>query len=288
MKKSFLTFALVCALATSLLAGNFTSEFNADSSYVGGAGTKFANGNSGSVSEQSTYLHYVLSQQIGNGPLLRLGVDYQRYSFGLPANATIPNTMQSLNAVIGLDAAFYGWLVRVEAYPGFYTGSTGLNSNDFNVPFVIGGTYIVNENVQWILGLYVNFDSSFPVLPAAGLRWKFANQWTLDAVPPRPRLEYALSDKVTLYIGADLKFNTFRVSRDFGDSHGNSRLNHASLDYTEVRAGIGASYKISSSVKVEAEAGSLVYRNFDFSRADTNFQNYSGAPYGQIAISAQF
>lgn len=307
IQKSFLAAALSLTAVSSLLAGenvataaspavsdtsdqvsSFTNEFNFDTSYVGDAGTTFAHGKSGHISEQSDFVHYVISKQIGSGPLLRLGAEYQRYSYGLSDNAPLPNTMQSVNLVIGADAAFAGWLIRVEAYPGFYTGSTGLNAKDFNVPFIIGGTYIVNENWQWIVGIYTNVEASIPVLPAIGVRWKISDQWTLDAIPPRPRLEYALSDNVTLYAGGDFKYGTYRTSNDFGNSHNNSALNNAVIDYTEIRAGVGVSWKLNNALKIDAEAGSLVYRSFDFYRADRDWKNYNGAPYGQIAVSAQF
>jgi hypothetical protein len=110
----------------------------------------------------------------------------------------------------------------------------------------------------------------------------------LNGVLPQPRVEYLWSRELTLYCGADLYSSTFRVGRDFGDTRGASKLNRAVMDLNEIRAGVGASWKISSRFSAEIEAGIVAYRDFDFHRADENFQSKSGAAYGQLVIGVKF
>lgn len=280
-----------CALlfATGLLhAGERSEEFSANSSYVGEAPTNLDHGRAGGVSEQADLLHFVLSQQIGDGPLLRLGVEWQRFSFGLPSSAPLPNTLQAASVVVGADLELFSWLVRVEAQPGFYGAEGDLDAKDINVPWIIGGSYIVNEGLQWVLGVSFDVDRNWVVLPGIGLRWKFAEKWTLNALPPNPRLEYTVSPTVKLYAGGDFKTGTFRAADSFGDGHSNRRLNNAIIEYNEFRVGAGVDWKISKSVTLDAEAGYMPYRDFDFHRAGPRYQTYSGAPYGQIALSAGF
>src|SRR5205823_654090 len=107
------------------------------------------------------------------------------------------------------------------------------DSDQINAPFIAGGTYIYNPNIQFILGVSVDVEREYPVIPAAGLRWKVSRQWVLNAVLPTPRLEYAAAKGVTLYAGANIKQTNFRVDQDFGDQHGIPRLNHAVLSYSE-------------------------------------------------------
>ena len=231
----------------------------------------------------------VVSARLGQGPILRLGFDWERFSFALPNRAPLPNTLQSLNAVVGLDLQLFdSWLVRLEAQPGFYSGSADFAARDFNVPFVIGGSYIASADLQWIVGVSVDVNRALPVLPAVGVRWKFADRWLLNAVLPRPRLEYEFSKDLTLFGGADLRGSTYRVSRDFGDSHGDPRLNRALVDLTEIRAGVGASWKVSSWFQADVETGVVAYRDFDFHRASTNYESKGAAAYGQLVIGAKF
>lgn len=281
------TFLTVLSLA-SLRAGEISQEVNLDYSLVGGADTQFGFGKNGSVSEQSNLVRYITSTPIFGGPLLRLGMEWQRFSFSLPASANIPDTLQSNDLVLGMDLELFGLLMRIEAMPGFYGDSNNLQGKNFNVPFLIGGSYIASGDLQWIAGLRVDVNSRYPVFGVVGMRWKFTDKWVIDAILPRPRLEYEFSKTLTLFAGGEIKEGTFRVNRDFGNLHGNPALNNAALDYAEVHAGAGASWKISSNLKVDLEAGYMPFREFNFHRADVDIQTNSGAAYGQIIIGSQF
>lgn len=284
--------ALLAALAVCpplFVGAEISNQFDAEFSLASGMSTDLGQGRTGDVSGQYSLIRNVVSTRLGEGPLLRLGAEWQRYSFSLPANAPLPNTLQALTAVIGFDLQlFNSWLVRIEAQPGFYSGSGNFSANDFNVPFIIGASYIASADLQWIIGVSVDVNRAIPVFPGVGVRWKFADQWVLNAVMPQPRLEYLWSKELTVYGGADLVGSTFRVGPEFGEAHGNPRLNGAVVDLLEIRAGIGASWKISSWLQADLEAGCVAYRDFNFHRADQNYQSKGGAAYGQIVIGAKF
>lgn len=286
------TIGIFCVVITfgmrPLHAGDVSHEVDIDYSFVGGARTSLDHGRSGNVAEQSNLARYVISPQIADGPLLRIGVEWQRFSFSLPDSAPLPNTLQSTSLVLGADLAFAGWLMRIETQPGFYSDFHDLSSKDFFAPFIVGASYISSADLQWIVGMSVNVDRRYPVIPAVGVRWKFADQWTLNAIMPSPRLEYEFNKSVTLFVGGDFKGGTYRVDSQFGDSHENVDLNNAIVDYTEIRVGSGASWKISSNFKLDIEAGYMAYREFDFHRADVQFKTDSGAPYGQIILTSRF
>ena len=106
--------------------------------------------------------------------VLRLGAEWERFSFGLPDGAALPNTLQSFSTIIGLDTQLSdSILIRAETQPGLYNSGLGhLFWDNFNMPFVIGGTYIFSPNLQLILGVSVDVERKYPVIPAAGVRWK--------------------------------------------------------------------------------------------------------------------
>src|SRR5207247_9486071 len=132
-----------------------------------------------------------------------------------------------------------------EGQPGLYNSGLGhLDWDNFNLPFLVGGTYIFSPNLQLVLGVSVDIERRYPVLAAAGIRWKIASQWLLDAVLPTPRLQYELSRNLSLYAGATVKQTNFRVDDGFGDAHGIPRLNHAILSYSQVRTGAGFDWKV--------------------------------------------
>jgi hypothetical protein len=232
---------------------------------------------------------FVYTPRIAIG-ILRVGAAYERFGFGFPSRVQLPDTLQSLSAVIGLDTQLAeSILVRFEAQPGFYGTADDFYEGTFMVPFIFGGSYIYSSDLQFILGVGVNFDREYPVFPGVGVRWRFAPQWTLNAVVPKPRLEYAPNKSLTFYGGADLRGSAFRTRERFGTLEaGDSRLNHAVISYTEVRTGVGVEFNLSPEIQFVVEGGYVPYRNFDYHRADVRYRQEKGAPYGAVSLRANF
>jgi hypothetical protein len=266
-----------------------SGEFVAEETYVGSGDVQRNSQKSvRDFDEHDSILHLVFTPRIKPG-VLRLGAEWERFSFGIPDGAPLPDTLQAVNLVIGLDTQLSdSILIRVEVQPGVYNTGFDDLSDDFNAPFVAGGSYIFSPNLQLVLGVSVDIERKYPVVPAAGIRWKMASQWLLDAVLPTPRLEFEMNGSLTLYVGANLKQANYRVDDDFGDNTGNARLNHAVLTYTEIRTGAGIDWKISPVVTLTGEVGYQPYREFDFYRADVRYHEDGGAPYGMISLHGAF
>lgn len=300
MKLSVLR-SLVLALATLIiLAGPafceesngfwpLSGEFSGDITYVGEGNVERGAKHVNDFDEIDSDIRVVLTPRMKLG-VLRFGAEWERFSFGLPDRAPLPNTLQSFSTIIGLDTQLSdSILIRAETQPGVYNSGLGhLFWDDFNMPFVIGGTYIFSPNVQLILGVSVDIERKYPVIPAAGLRWKLGPQWLLDAVMPTPRLQYELNRNVSLYAGATLTEATFRTDDEFGDTHGMPKLNHAVVTFSEIRTGAGFDWKISPIVTFTGEVGYQPYRQFDFYRADIRYHQDGGAPYGTISLHGAF
>jgi Domain of unknown function (DUF6268) len=267
-----------------------TGEYVAEGTYVGGGDVQRGpNKRVSDLDEIDSTLRLVLTPRTKFG-VLRLGAEWERFSFGLPEGAALPNTLQSFSAVIGLDMQFSdSILVRAEAQPGLYNSGLGhLSWDDFNLPFLIGGTYIYSPNLQLVLGVSVDVERRYPVIPVAGVRWKLGPQWLLDAVLPTPRLQYEMNRYLTLYAGATVRQANFRVDDQFGEAHGIPRLNNAIVTYSEVRTGAGFDWKISPIVTFTGEVGYQPYRDFDFYRAEVRYHQDGGAPYGTISLHGAF
>jgi hypothetical protein len=261
--------------------------------------------------------------------ILRLGVRWERYSFDLPdlirptvvslpppppppviplpigiptTPPQIPDTLQSLSAIIGLDTQLgEAWLVRLELQPGFY-GTDDLGSHTFNMPIVVGGTYIHSSELQFVLGVSVDWERNYPVFPGGGIRWRFAPQWLLDLTAPSPRLSYEVTQNLTVYAGGHIQGGSYRVSRDFGRRgllDEELPLNKAVLTYLETRVGAGIEWKITPEVRLTLEGGYMPYREFDYHRTEgaivrgqrtqrVRYRHDEGAPYGMVSLRAAF
>jgi hypothetical protein len=267
-----------------------SGEYVADGTYVGeGTVERGPNKTVSDFDEIDSDFRLVLTPRTKIG-VLRLGAEWQRYSFGFPNQTALPNTLQSFSTILGLDVQLSdSIIVRAEGQPGLYDSGLGhLDWDDFNLPFLVGGTYIFSPNVQLILGVSVDVERKYPVIPAAGVRWKLGPQWLLDAVMPMPRLEYEMNRDLSLYVGATMKEASYRVDDEFGDSHGIPRLNNAIVTYSEVRTGAGFDWKISPVVTFTGEVGYQPYRDFDFYRAEVRYHQDGGAPYGTISLHGAF
>lgn len=290
MKRACVTI-LVALMPLSALAANpmsVSEEFDAVYSYVGDAHTRGANLKSGEVDEQSADVKYVVSPQVNKDLLLRFGAEWQRFSFDVPDHAAVPRLLQQASGVLGFDYQVADeWLMRVEVEPGIYGDFENINWRDFDAPLVIGGLYLASADVQWFLGLRADVRCEYPVLPVAGVRWKLSDEWTLNFMLPNPRVEYQVNNRLTLYTGAGIEAGTFATGETFGTDHGEKKLNGTIVDFYELRLNAGFAWKLIPSVSVEAEAGYMPYREFDFSGPDLNVRSYN-APYGQIACHARF
>ena len=293
MKNGLLTTFILAALLTTLLSiqvgvsaaasSAVVQELDVESGYAGRSATQVDHG-----SELNTNLKYAASLQVSKDLLLRVGAEWQRFSFMPPRASASPDTLQQASAIVGLDYQLAEqWLMRAELQPGMYGDLSKIDGRHFNAPLLLGFVYLVDADLQWLIGLRVNFRSQYPVFPAAGVRWKFADLWTLDLMLPNPRLEYDVNSKLQAYVGAEILAGTYVVGDHFGDDRGNPQLNHATVDYTELHLGPGFSWKARPNLTLEADAGYVVYRSWDFFDQHINPTGHP-VPYVQLGIKARF
>jgi hypothetical protein len=266
---------------------SLSGEYVIEGTYVGNGDVQRGPHELRNFDEADILLRFVLTPRIKLG-VLRLGAEWERFSFGFSDRAPLPDTLQAVSLVLGLDTQLSdSILLRFQAQPGFY-GTDHFESGDVNIPFVIGGTYIYSPDLQFVLGIGVDIERRYPVLPGGGIRWKIARQWVLDAVLPTPRLEFQFNKDLTFYAGGTLRETNFRVDDRFGTTRRIPRLNQAVLTYSEVRVGAGADWKVSPVMTLSAEAGYQPYRDFDFYRADVRYHQEGGAPYGTVSVHGEF
>ena len=238
--------------------------------------------------ELNTNLKYAASLQVSRDLLLRVGAEWQSFSFMPPRASAVPSTLQQASAMIGFDYQLAEqWLMRAELQPGMYGDLSRLDGRHFDAPLMLGFVYLVDADLQWLVGLRVDFRSQYPVFPAAGVRWKFDDLWTLDLMLPNPRLEYDVNSKLQAYVGADILAGTYVVGDHFGDDRGLPQLNHATLDYMELHLGPGLSWKVRPNLTLEADAGYVVYRSWDFFDQNINPTSHP-VPYLQLGVKARF
>ena len=282
-----------------------SQEFNLEGGYTGRSEIKQGDAKIGNVGNANAHFDYVVSPQIKDGFLLRLGIDGERNSFDLPQAAPLPNTLQSANLIIGTDIAFGDKIIaRFETHPGIYSDFVHVTGNSFDCPVQIGGTYLWSKDFQVILGVQIDLKSNFPIIGLPGFRWQFADNWVLSMIPPKPQLQYEFNNALTFYLGADIIAGTYQLNDQFGSSHGHGNNNLAGqfnnniCDYTEVRVGPGITWKFTPNLTLDVSGGIVPYRDFDihpssigFDNDNTSFRTTLGeswAPYAEAGIRGSF
>jgi Domain of unknown function (DUF6268) len=243
----------------------------------------------GNVDAFDISLSAVASVPAKPGLLVRLGVEWQRHDFGMPDVSPLPSLLQSANLVIGADWQLGdAWLMRLDIRPGLFGSDDGIRGRDFNVPLTVGGSYIVSPDLQLVAGLSVNPNRKYPVLGAVGVRWRLNRSWVLDAILPAPRLEYSFTDALTLYVGGEFRDETYRVAGQSDRTQRFRKLNNAVVDYTQIRVGMGMSWKLRSPLTLGWEAGVVPVHEFDFHRADIRYRSTGSPFYTAISFKAEF
>jgi hypothetical protein len=152
------------AAGSSSGATSMSMELDADYGFVAGSKTHTGGHNLGEVTEQNSSFKFVASPEITKDLLFRAGVEWERFSFGLPNAAPLPNTLQRVDAVLGMDYQIdENWLMRLDVSPGVYSDFADVSMDDVNAPFVLGASYLADADLQWFVGLRVDVRSRYSV-----------------------------------------------------------------------------------------------------------------------------
>ena len=272
-------------------SSSLSYEYNSEASFFGSGTLNRNSKDVGTIDEISSSASFIVSRQLSDALLLRLGAEWEYYSFDTKTTVAIPNVVQGAALAVGLDWQVTPAIIaRIQAHPGIYSNFARVSLSQFNAPFEIGGTYFVSPDLQFFAGVGVdlNRDALIPAIPAAGFRWKMADKWVLYSMLPRPQLQYSARDNLKFFVGADLRDSTFRMDDEFGHTRGVRKLDNAVLDYTEVRTGGGVTWQVTKAIGVDLEGGCVPYRRFSFPRADYKVHASDPVPYFRIGISAKF
>jgi hypothetical protein len=209
---------------------------------------------------------------VAEGMLFNPGVAYSHTTIETPDNTPLPKTVQEFSLNLGVRGLFSKeWAYLVALRPGIYGDFEKIGSDSFNAPLFLATFYVPNAYVTWIFGVTANAFNDHPVLPVLGLRLKLAQDLQLDVGFPRTGLSYALNSDLTLRGGLSAFGGNYRITKNLGvPAPGVQSLNHTYLDVTEIRGGLGATYKIAANLEIEGDFGYTVMRRFEF--PDRNYR----------------
>lgn len=241
----------------------------------------------GTVSVRSTSLSLSGRRAWDATNMLTYGFAYRRHDLDA-TTALLPDQVAELTLNLGLQRRFSAqWSAAIFARPGLYGDFEDLGSS-FNLPVLAMMNYTRSPDLVWNFGLNLNAFSDNPVLPIAGLRWRFAPGWTFTVGFPQSGFSWRHGDTLTLRAGVGFNGGSFRVSESLGvPGPGRARLANTYLDFREVRVGLGADVSLSQGFKLVAELGAVTDRKFDYFDRDYRIDGDAGL-YGTLGLRASF
>jgi hypothetical protein len=128
-----------------------SGEFSADVTYVGEGDVERGGKHVNDFDEIDSDIRVVLTPRMKLG-VLRLGAEWERFSFGLPEGPRCPTRCSPSARLLVSICSFPTRLLSERKLSLACTIRTGsLFWDDFNMPFLIGGTYIYSPNLQLVL-----------------------------------------------------------------------------------------------------------------------------------------
>lgn len=224
--------------------------------------------------------------RLANQIYLRAGVSYNLIDFG-DRVGPLPDHLQSLAAVLALEYTVgneVGAFIQVR--PGFYTEDT-FDEDSFDMPITVARAWVLQPDKLYILtGVNVAFlRGQFPVLPVAGVIWYPNDQWKVFASVPEPRVTYSPNDHIGIWAGVQFAGGSFRTEPS--TTVVPRVLSNATVDYLEVRTGVGVDFRFGRWSSLGIGAGYVAFREFDFHRAGVDF-DADPSPFVRAVLKAEF
>lgn len=282
------TFSLSAQTPVAPRFGDHAFETALEFAYAGKSDIAEGTRPLGEISTRQTRISAVRTVAIDPQSAWIVGGAWQQFAFSPAAGTPIPERLSALSLKLGynrqLDAR---WTLRTEIDPGLYSDFRDIGGGDFNAPLGVRFIYGASRELQWFVGVNVDLRSPNPVIGGPGLRWQFAPDWTLLLIVPAPRIEYAVNKEVSLFAGVNLRGGTFRVADDFGRRLGRPALDRQDIGYRELSAGAGVRWQLNPGVALNAGAGWMFDRRFEFDDRDL-LLNGDGAALFQLTLTGRF
>jgi hypothetical protein len=256
----------------------------------------------GNIGEQDIMGKLDLRVPINDSLALEIGGSYKGFFFNLPqlrpgTKPMIPlrSQLEEIELGVGLRYRYSDKLTLVGEVSGRIASDfVSLSSDDLGIGGKIGLRYAPcgDDSLYFVLGAALETNSSRIVTPEAGVHWEPNNRWTFNLVFPKPEVDFHLNSRITIFANAEGVGGTFRVGTNVGTNSlgpnvGSTKYNNALLDYSEVRVGGGVRLQLFKNVRLETEAGSTVYRKFEYIRFGQQ-TSPNNAPFVETSLKILF
>lgn len=242
---------------------------------------------SGGISQSSFLVRHSLFMPLSREWFFRGGPAWQGFFFDSD-NSLVPNQLHEFAFDIGFGRKLSEkWTALGWISPALASDLDALDPGDFNLTGVLGVMWKASDTFEMTAGARFALHSNYPVLPAAGFKWKFAPSWELNLMAPQPELVWSVTDSLKLSAGAAIAGGAFRVGDDFGKSAGRPDLAGEWVGFREIRTFSAVEAGLSDAATLRVEAGWMAGREFEFVDSDDSL-DVDGGFYGSVSLKLAF
>lgn len=214
---------------------------------------------------------------------LQTGISYERFEFGGGNTPLLPEHMQGVAGVIGVEFLVKGKpAFTLRASPGLYF-IDNVSGDSFDIPVVLGGAWRFSESFIGLYGVTYSGFRDYPVLPAVGFLWSVTEAIDVNVTFPSPNITFKLDENWRVAIEGSYRGLAVHTDEDVDDP----RFRNTELSYRELAAGVSTTYAFNEDTEVRLSAGWTFQRHFKYDSPETSFRA-EGAPYVGVSFRSRF
>ena len=218
----------------------------------------------------------------------RLGVEYERYEFGLDGKDNgLPGHLQAAYGHIAVEYVVHDHAgASIEIDPGVYF-QNDITGDAFDIPWKAFVSFpLKKDKIFGVIGLGGGLYQDPIVAPGGGIIWLIGDHLRLEGVFPKPSLVYEPNDDWQIRLMAELIYESFRTD-DVVTPERKLQLHNAVVQYSEDRVGLLVKYSGIKPFRIIGGVGCTLRRDFDFFRANRRAVT-DPAPYVRLGLEAKF
>jgi hypothetical protein len=264
-------------------------ELTVSGSATGSGDTDYAGRQQGSVELRTVRFSASYRGVFSEVLSYRVGASFSQATIDASAGVPLPERLQAVHADLSATWAIdRHWSILAMVQPGHYGDTEASGRDAFAVPATLLAQWRGGGAWSFGIGARYNSLSRNPLMPAAYVRWEVAPDWTVSLGAPRTEVAWRYTKATTFFAGSSFEGGAFAVDDPAVKAPaGYPSLRETKLDYREIRVGAGVRQQLTPTLRLQAEAGAALGRQFEYFDRSLKIKADSAA-YLALSLSASF
>ena len=217
-------------------------------------------------------------------------------TYYLNDTSSLPERLQRVSLDLTWSHRFDDrWSSLIVASPGLRWADSGCSSDAFGVSGLAGVQYSSSPELSWLFGIaFDTMSHDYSVVPAVGLTWKPAAEWSVSVGFPKTAIVYNVTPAFSLGLVGEGKGGAYHVKRDPWHSlplGASNVLDDSEFEYVDVRLGLQAGYALSERCTLTGTIGSVLYREGQYHKSHvkmSKIKSDEASLYGSVGLKVAF